>query len=513
MSAQPSNRFYTLYRPVRNRARRYNLHQSLVALWAYSLHVIDGQALSWEMARGAPLGTELKGVLYPFQVPTLAREIILNGQLDGSGDKDLSEWNGIADLANEIRRADDNMGRFGSGARTPQDLMWEFHRYSHHQFPLQHRTTLGTLVRAFKIFGQPDVDALIVLRTGMTMEQLLRLGFALQANFRQRHHMNALTDYTEFGIPPNISRRFFEEMASDMLTLRSRMAKHQSYDRAWLFTFNELAQTPLIRIDPAHPERLICPVPRLLFDRITNGVFFDIVKMPGFSNAFGPAFQAYVGEVLEKTCTAPGFVITEEKTYRPSKGKLKHGADWILSDGTGHAFIECKTKRFAFAAKMLTDVDALDRDLSTFGSAIVQHYKNIVDARNGLTGWKDDGLPIYPLIVTLDDLYLFGSAVRDALDLKVQDGMLAAGLPLKLLDDMPWLIASVKEFEMAAQVINQRSISDVLGPMQQPKFNKWVLDTFIRQEFALELKNSVDVLFPDDLNRLFPWPGIRRVWQ
>jgi hypothetical protein len=513
LPAQQNNALYTLYRPVRNRAQRYDLFPSLVALWAYSLHIIDGQTLSWQWARGAPLGAQLKGMLYPFQMSTLAREIILNAQLEGGGDQDLSTWNGLAELANEIRRADERMARTAAKDRTTQDIMWELHRQSHHQFPMQQPLTLGTFVRAFKIFGQPAVDALLIRRIGMTMMQLLRLGFALQANFLRRHDMNALTDYTEFGIPLDTSRRFFEEMAADVLALRHRMKARQSYDREWLVTFNELAQTPLIRVDPMHPERLLCPVPRLLFDRVTNGVFFDLVKMPGFSDAFGPAFQVYVGEVLQKACTAPGFLVSKEQPYQPLKARLKHGTDWILSDATGHVFIECKTKRFAFAAKMLTDADALDRDLRTFATAIVQHYKNIIDAKNGLTSWNDDGLPVYPLLVTLDDLYLFGSAVREGLDQHVRTGMMTAGIPLKLLDDMPWQIASVRELEMVAQVINQRNIGEILGPMCQPQFREWSLETFVRQEFITELAAASNLLFPDDLDRLFPWEGISRVWE
>ena len=73
-----------------------------------------------------------------------------------------------------------------------------------------------------------------------------------------------------------------------------------------------------------------------------------------------------------------------------------HGTDWILSDKTGHIFIESKTKRLTVNAKTLSDLVALDKDLAIMAKAIVQHYKNIRHALSGKSKWKPDGRPIYP---------------------------------------------------------------------------------------------------------------------
>lgn len=513
MHSKPINPFYSFYRPVRNRARRYNLFPSLLSIWAYSLHIIDERPLSWRWARGAPPGLPLKEVMFPFQILTLAREIIINAATDGSGDKDLAQWNGLADLANDIRRADDNFGQCGTEEHGARDILWILHPMAHLQFPLQRPINLGTIVRALKIFGKPDVEALVVASVGMTMMQLLQLGFAVNANYLRQSTMNALTDYTSLGIPKEVSRRFFESMAIDIFELRELMKSRQSYDANWIYTFNDLTLKPLIRIDPAHPERLLCPIPRLLFDRITNGVFFDIVKTPGFSDAFGPAFESYTGEALQRALTAPEFRINKGRPYQPLKRELKHGADWIVSDPTGHLFIECKAKRFAYPAKMLLNEDALEKDLKTFAKAIVQNYKNILDAKQGLTDWSDDGLPICPLMVTLEELYLFGPAVRDRLDAHVEAIMVSENVSLDVLKTMPWLIASVRELELAAQVINKHSLAEVFGPLRKPPHDGWNLDTFVHQQFKAELLDCTRNLFPEELDRLFPWEGIRRLQE
>jgi hypothetical protein len=83
------------------------------------------------------------------------------------------------------------------------------------------------------------------------------------------------------------------------------------------------------------------------------------VKAADFDNPFGNSFQAYVGEIVRATCKPPRFSLLAEEPYLVGSRKM-HGVDWILSDATGHLFIESKTKRLTVGAKTLGDPAALD---------------------------------------------------------------------------------------------------------------------------------------------------------
>jgi len=100
----------------------------------------------------------------------------------------------------------------------------------------------------------------------------------------------------------------------------------------WLYTWNPLEGTPLVSIDKQYPDRVICPVPRFLARRVTNGVFYDLVE-PRVSRTLRGSFQAYIGEVIRKSCPAPRF--TSFRIRFTGRKDQKHGADWILSDDTG----------------------------------------------------------------------------------------------------------------------------------------------------------------------------------
>jgi hypothetical protein len=110
----------------------------------------------------------------------------------------------------------------------------------------------------------------------------------------------------------------------------------------------------------------------------------------------------YVGEVIEFACKPPRFAILLEEPYYIGSNKF-HGVDWVVSDDTGHLFIEAKTKRLTLSAKILSTGSALECDLITIATAILQHYQNIRRALDGKTSWQPDGQPIYPMILTLED--------------------------------------------------------------------------------------------------------------
>src|SRR5690606_25178557 len=179
------------------------------------------------------------------------------------------------------------------------------------------------------------------------MSQLLRLGMAIAGALLTRPILDLGTDYSEIDVPPDVSRSLLERLTCDLPTLRARTRECQQYNDAWLYAVFPLEHTPLIRLDLASPDRLLCPVPRYLLNRVTSGVFYAIVNSNGFPNAYGDAFQNSVGEVIDVTLSSPPFNVLEECAYSESKAQLKHGVDWIVSPSTGHLFIECKTKRLS----------------------------------------------------------------------------------------------------------------------------------------------------------------------
>jgi hypothetical protein len=322
-------------------------------------------------------------------------------------------------------------------------------------------------------------------------------------SFLKKWGMSTNLDYGGLGISREASDAFFRRITCTTEQLKVETAKRQSYGRDWLYTWNPLEATPLVSFDPAVPDRVLCPIPRYLIRRASAGIFYDLANSADFDHPFGDSFQAYVSEVIKATCPTPRFTALAEEPYYVGKRKM-HGVDWVLSDGTGHLFIECKTKRLTLNAKTLSDSVALDRDLDVIAKAIVQHYRNIGDALDSKTRWVPDGLPIYPLVLTLEDWFIFSPRVAEMLSKHVCRLMAEAGIPKKVLVEMPYTIASAHEFEITSQVIAQVGIFSVMAKKTAPEQQGLSLLPLAKNDFKDEMRRINWRLFADDWVRMMP---------
>jgi hypothetical protein len=228
-----------------------------------------------------------------------------------------------------------------------------------------------------------------------------------------------------------------------------------------------------------------------------------LIKSADFDNPFGSSFQAYVGDVIKATCHPPRFHVQAEEPYHVGTNKM-HGVDWVLSDNTGHLFIESKTKRLTVSAKTLSDTIALDKDLVTMATAITQHYRNIRDALDGKTKWMPDGLPIYPIILTLEDWFIFSPRIDEMLNSHIHRLLADAGISRQVLAEMPFTVASVHEFEITSQIIAQVGIATVMASKTTEEQRSWSLLPYIHGKFTNEMREVKGALFEDEWMQLIP---------
>lgn len=494
---------YPAYKPFRNYMRRFAVVPSLMQLWGYFLYVSEGQRLPERLGLGVPQSFNIRERVYPWDLEILVREIILNAGPHGSDGLHL--WNKLTEGINHVRRLEGMP--YGDGPERA-DVMIDLQRIAHRQFRWQSGSTKRSaqIVRALKIFGGAELDIKVQEQTGMDMTRLLQLGMAVGGRLLRRPVLQLDADYSALGIPIEVSHAFLERLALDLPTIRDCTRECQQYNDAWLYASFPLEHYPLIRVDPTRSNHVLCPVPRYLMNRVSSGVFYDIVNADGFANAYGDAFQRYIGEVIEKVLPSPRFNVLEEEPYSPTKATLKHGTDWVVSDGTGHLFIECKTKRLSLGAKNVTDEAAVAKDLAAMSQAVVQTYKNIRDAVDGLTTWRPDGQAIYPLIVTLEDWHLFSTRFTSRLYEEIREALTAADINADIVDEMPYSIASASELETLLQVVAASSIGAVFSLKTHEDYRHWGWVGFLPSKFEDQYAQATALLFPEDVQRLLGDP-------
>jgi hypothetical protein len=250
---------------------------------------------------------------------------------------------------------------------------------------------------------------------------------------------------------------------------------------------------------------IVCPLPTLLFWRITAGLYYEILHEDNFGVHFGESYQNYVGEIIEKANTEKKIIYIPESEYYVGNDR-KDTVDWIVRDAESALFIECKTKRLILQAKVeLEDTNAIQGEFEKMAQFILQIYKTIDDYRNNhYPSVKfDKNIQIYPLIVTLEDWYLFGEKLTVGLRGLVEQKIKKANLPLSYIEDMPYSICSIEEFEDLMQIIQLHGLQSVMkGKVYDKEKMRWDFKTFLGTRFKEEMK-SIDYLFEEDYKTLF----------
>jgi hypothetical protein len=434
----------------------------------------------------------LRDTTFPWDLEVLARETILNSPTMG-GNKSLGRWEDFAGAMNFIRDIDNEISK----RRDSEEVLRELHRIVHRQFPWQRPPSVTSIMRYFKIFGGSGLEPAVKQQTGLPIRKFYQLAFALSGHFLKSAGIDMATDYSVIGVSKEESAAFFDKMSTTLPVLREQTRELQSYDDGWLYAWNPLQAKPLISFDPSYPERAYCPIPMYMLRRASDGLFYDLVKTPGFDNAYGAAFQNYVGTVLREILKSPKFEVMAETPYDLGKAYHKHGVDWIVIDETANLFIECKTKRLRQDAKFIIAGTGLSNAMDTLGSYVVQHYKNITDALAGKTKWSPNEKPSFAIIVTLEDWWIFTPPIMSLLDESVARHLAESGIDRSILKRVPFAVASIDELEIGCQIMAKTGIEPFLGKSDADE-RDWSLSPFSIARFPEEAAQANRRLFADE---------------
>ncbi|KDR36331.1 hypothetical protein BG57_21145 [Caballeronia grimmiae] len=333
-----------------------------------------------------------------------------------------------------------------------EDVIAAIPSYLHQQLPWQDENWFGRISRYARIVNHCSLKRIIENEIKISIPDFYALGLAVAGSLAKSPCVDSGNYALTPGIAKGASERFFQLIAEDCTRLREIILKLQCYDKTWAFTYNPLRGKPLIYHRDA-PQKLLGFSQQLLIWRITEGLYYDLPRdREDLNKGFGDSFQSYIGDVLLGALPLDTFRIQEEKRFEVAKGLPRDGADWIVSDATGHVFIECKTKRLTHNAKAEGNSSAMEADVIKLSECFVQNYQNIYDARCGANPsftWR--GLPMFNCVVTLENWRIKSPTHQTNLDQFIRAGLAKKNILPSVLNDVPYRLLSAQELELVAQ--------------------------------------------------------------
>jgi hypothetical protein len=442
-------------------------------------------------------------VLAEWTLEQIAREVIKYANEESKQGRSLRQWGVLAGMANTLRDLEGEIyTRLVGGRKIRLEMM----RISHRQFVWQQqRLHQRWIIRYYKLFNTPSIDALLQRATELTVDQIYLIGMSYLGKFLQRPDVMQQAKVEIPGLTGQHFDLFLRFTSLSFGELRNKLRAEHALDADFAYRYSSLREFPLIRMSHKGLVEIVCPIPMLLFWRMTSGLYYTLKDQQGFANPFGESFQRYVGEVLRHRMTNEAMQILQESEYQVGSQR-KDTVDWIVSQGEEAAlFVECKTKRLTWASKVsLADLTALEQDMRKLAGAVTQVYRTIIDYRENRYPHLrfTPGRHIYPVIVTLEDWYLFGPDLPKRLEEAVRTDMVAADLPINWLEEMPYSIMSVDDFETVTGVINTVGVQPFISGKLDLKYLYWPYGTYCHDRYAAEVGN-LPPLFDNEFEAMF----------
>jgi hypothetical protein len=495
---------YDLYKPLRNEIRKNALLPSLRAVWSWMQHLQFGDDLADDLEVPPPIRWRPRGAdkgIYEWELAILAKELLILAPETST--VDLRSWKHFSAAVNKLRNLDNAISeRYEKLFR--EHIFVEMHRIAHHQFWWQRTLRMDSEVaRYLKIFGSPDLDAILRERVGLGAHALYSIGLAVTGHFLTESELVTPLTFNLSAVTAEQIELFFNRYSMPLAEMRELCRDCESFDENFIYAFNPLVQYPIVSYASAGQTRLVAPVPRFLIRRFTEGVYYDVLGSPGFDAAFGDSYQRYVGEALMAVNAEGRLVILPEAEYLMGRDR-KRTCDWIASDDSGDLFIECKTKRLRVDAKIaLSDLSHREAELSKLAEFAVQIYKTLVHAQEGqYPHWQPRGLPLYPIIVTLEEWHAFGHKLDAEVESRIRSEFRTQGLDERLLEAHPLTICSVGEFERLAALVTMKGTRAVLAEKTNAKRKLWPVHGALLDAFPDDYPKTRTNLFPAALEAI-----------
>jgi hypothetical protein len=478
---------YAHYKPLRNYLRGFDLWSGLGTTYFYMQYLQFRKPLPEQLS--TPLtrigASNTRAGLFEFIVELLARELILNGQIQGG--KPFTTTPAAFKAMNMIYELDNKT--WGAHASRSNDIMIQLSRIAFKQFPWQSPLTNGVLSRYHMLYSHTLVAPIVEAEFGMTANEFFQLILFLVYELMQRP-----TPTFAFLTEAEPSIRSSVEALSDRISrpvteLRQMMVEKQSFDVNWAYSFNPLREFPLINM--GSPRSTICPAPPVLLQRLTDGLYFDLMRADkGFGDAIGHAFEAYVGKVAEAISNEHFTLVPEMRWGKPEKRSV----DWIIADHSATLFVECKLARLDIASQTeISPEPAFVAAIERLAKHIGQLYATLSDALAGrYPHWQPDTRPIHPIVVTFYNWFAFGPFFYGRLDPFVVRELETRRIDCALLERYPFSICSIDEFEGMLTACREHSIDDVLTAKNSPSQRQSLMRGFLGDRFPGCLSNAMD---------------------
>lgn len=470
-----------------------SIHSILVACTKYFAALENDDPLNiW---RNSPEGIDDSSFvslgIFPWEMELLLRTAFSAGPMIGNND--ALDWNCIANILNELRSVSDNSWP----EEYAEHLFAELFRVAHRQFPWQIKLNGRYVSRYATIYAHENLAAIVQEELGVPYRTVLRFAFSLYGHFISENRiLHWPVDTTGINVEPEQANSLLDKFSVTVEECVAHQIETAMLDVNFSYRRSAFFERPLLKLVSLNGNvSYSCPIPRLLLERMTGGLYYDIKSNPAFGDHWGKAVQSHLTDLF--TVNLPDAItVQEEQEYFIGRNRWDT-LDILLEDASADVFIECKSRRVSRPAKEdLTDPDAFYREFDKLIADVAKSYRNLA---NGLTGhyphWTPSEKPVYLVLAFLTDWFLFGRILN--LDVteytlqKVRQKLESQNISSDIVDQIPLITASFDECDLLVSVLQENTLNEVFSLKSNDQNRNLMLRVFLRANYNDEISNNI----------------------
>ena len=180
----------------------------------------------------------------------------------------------MADIVNGIRALEGEIyAEFQIGKRIHLELM----RIAHRQFVWQQfRFHEIPAIRYYKLFNTPLIDSYAQAATGLSLKEIYTIGMCYLGHFLESPRVTRILDVRIPGLAQGHFERFLAFTSLPRSVLAERLRAEHSLDEGFGYRYSSLREFPMVGLSHLGRDELACPIPTLLFWRITTGLYYSL---------------------------------------------------------------------------------------------------------------------------------------------------------------------------------------------------------------------------------------------
>jgi hypothetical protein len=386
--------------------------------------------------------------------------------------------------------------------KKPEDIFIEMGRIAARQFDWQRGfVNIPQFYRNAFVYGQGPCAAQFEKAHGITLNRFSQIGFMLFVSLTNFPVVLNDKSWVEIGVEWEEVERVLALIA---MPFPKAAALARDRRRKTIHTADKpsiLRQAPCLRFGVTG-ERIRAPLPELILERVTSGVFYDVVGGGGpIRDDYGRRFEDYCARHLAETL--PGFEWEREFSYRKKPNNLDT-PDILCkqSDRISVAF-ECKATRMSQEAMFgANPIEA--RGYQDITKAVFQLWRFFSHCRRGYveSAVSDDAVGV---VLTLDNWLVMADTLRKQVLADAEKMALEKDSDISEADRKPIVFVAVLELERTLSASTEATFLQALKQSNTEKYWGWRLDSVHNDLFKGTSHPKRKYPFSDELGQLLPW--------